>query len=111
MGTICGSSIGCSLLFNFKTTFPSFLSLREYLNYTLHTKIKPVPLSKIITNKFSLPESIKRPIPLWMECLKSGYYPFFHEDNFYTRLDNVVNQTLEVDIPTFANMNAARSVK
>ena len=46
-----------------------------------------------------------------MECLKSEYYPFFHEDNFYTRLDNVVNQTLEVDIPTFANMNAATSVK
>lgn len=43
--------------------------------------------------------------------LKMGYYPFFREDDFYTRLDNVVNQTLEVDIPTYANMNVATSVK
>lgn len=87
------------------------LSFREYLNFTLHTKIKPVPLSKIVANKYSIPEDIKHPIPLWIEYLKSGYYPFFHEDDFYTRLDNVVNQTLEVDIPTYANMNVATSVK
>ena len=30
---------------------------------------------------------------------------------FYTRLDNVVNQTLEVDIPTYANMNISTSAK
>lgn len=87
------------------------MSFREYLNFTLGTNIKPVPLSKIISNSYALPADISHPIPLWMNYLKMGYYPFFREDDFYTRLDNVVNQTLEVDIPTYANMNVATSVK
>lgn len=87
------------------------LSFREYLNFTLGTNINPVSLQNILSHSYSLPENISHPISYWVEYLKVGYYPFFREDNFYTRLDNVVNQTLEVDIPTYANMNVSTSVK
>ena len=87
------------------------MSFREYLNFTCGTEIKPVSLHEIVTHAYALPESIPHPIPLWMDYLKVGYFPFFKEDDFYTRLDNVVNQTLEVDIPTYANMNISTSVK
>lgn len=87
------------------------MSFREYLNFTCGTEIKPVSLHDIVTHAYALPENIPHPIPLWMDYLKVGYFPFFKEDDFYTRLDNVVNQTLEVDIPTYANMNISTSTK
>lgn len=87
------------------------MSFREYLNFTCGTEIKPVSLHEIVTHAYTLPENIPHPIPLWMDYLKVGYFPFFKEDDFYTRLDNVVNQTLEVDIPTYANMNISTSAK
>jgi predicted AAA+ superfamily ATPase len=87
------------------------MSFREYLNFTCGTEIKPVSLHDVVTHAYALPENIPHPIPLWMDYLKVGYFPFFKEDDFYTRLDNVVNQTLEVDIPTYANMNISTSAK
>lgn len=39
--------------------------------------------------------------------LKMGDYPFFSIDNYQIRLNNVVNQTLEVDIPQYARMNVS----
>ena len=87
------------------------MSFREYLNFTSGTEIKPVSLQEIVTHAYALPESIPHPIPLWVDYLRVGYFPFFREDDFYTRLDNVVNQTLEVDIPTYANMNISTSAK
>lgn len=87
------------------------MSFREYLNFTCGTEIRPYSLQEIVTHSYALPENISHPIPLWMNYLKVGYFPFFKEDDFYTRLDNVVNQTLEVDIPTYANMNISTSAK
>lgn len=83
----------------------------KFLNFTSGTEIKPVSLQEIVTHAYALPESIPHPIPLWVDYLRVGYFPFFREDDFYTRLDNVVNQTLEVDIPTYANMNISTSAK
>jgi predicted AAA+ superfamily ATPase len=87
------------------------MSFREYLNFTCGIEIRPYSLNEIVTHSYALPENIPHPIPLWMDYLKVGYFPFFREDDFYTRLDNVVNQTLEVDIPTYANMNISTSAK
>lgn len=43
-----------------------------------------------------------KPIKLFGEYLKFGYYPFFleDEDNFHTRLKQTVNQVLETDLPS-----------
>jgi predicted AAA+ superfamily ATPase len=48
---------------------------------------------------------------LFDEYLKRGYYPFAIEDDFDLRLQQVVNQTLESDIPTYAAMNVSTGRK
>ena len=50
-------------------------------------------------------------MPLWNEYLMRGSYPFFAADGYYARINNVVNQTLEVDIPDFARMSDTTSQK
>src|SRR5690606_38301225 len=42
---------------------------------------------------------------------KNGYYPFATEHNFEVRLQQVINQTLESDIPVYAGMNVATGRK
>lgn len=43
--------------------------------------------------------------------MQQGYYPFFKEDGYYIRLKSVLNQTLENDIPHFAQMNISTAQK
>ncbi len=52
-------------------------------------------------------------MPLFREYLKTGYYPIAKEDNLAIRLGQILNLTLEVDIPQFANLsvNTARKLK
>jgi uncharacterized protein len=50
-------------------------------------------------------------LPLFADYLKNGYYPFAREDDFGLKLQQVVNQTLEVDIPTYAQMNVSTGRK
>lgn len=83
------------------------MSFREYLNFSLDIKIKPASFDEILMHKIELPVEIKHPLPLFNEYLKIGYYPFYKQDDYYLRIDNVVNQTLEVDIPTFAKMTVS----
>lgn len=40
-----------------------------------------------------------------------GYYPFAEQGNYEERLLQVVNTTLETDIPLFARLNAATAIK
>lgn len=86
------------------------LSFREYL-MLFHQKSVPVfDLEDILNHKVGLPE-IQHPLPWFADYLKKGYYPFALEDNFNLRLQQVVNQTLETDIPTYAGMNVATGRK
>ena len=87
------------------------MSFREYLNMTQGCDIKPFTLNEIINNAVQLPEKIVHPLPLWNDYIRRGSYPFFGMDNYYSRINNVVNQTLEVDIPVYSGMNAATSRK
>jgi hypothetical protein len=40
-----------------------------------------------------------------------GYYPFYKEMGYSERLRNVINLTLETDIPIYANMNVSTAKK
>lgn len=86
------------------------LSFREYLNMSLEKEYTPKTLQEIITNKVEVP-GISRPLPIFEQYLQYGYYPFFKEDEYEQRLRNVVNQTLENDIPIYANMNVSTAKK
>ena len=66
---------------------------------------------EILSNKIPFPHEKERPLPLFKEYLQHGFYPFFNEDGYHARLRSVLNQTLENDIPIFAQMNVATAQK
>jgi predicted AAA+ superfamily ATPase len=86
------------------------LSFREYL-MLFHQKQAPkFTLEEIVNHQVDVPQ-IPHPLPLFADYLKKGYYPYAKEDDFGLKLQQVVNQTLEVDIPTYAEMNMATGRK
>lgn len=87
------------------------MSFREYLNFTKELDLPNYSIEDIIAGKVELPKDIVHPLPLFKEFLQKGYYPFFKTDNYLVRLNNVIEQTLEVDIPKYAQMNASTVVK
>ncbi len=86
------------------------LSFREYLILFHHYKIPVYSLEQIINKDVKLKE-IKHPLPLFKDYLYRGYYPFGIENNFDLRLGQVIVQTLETDIPQYANMNIGTTRK
>ena len=87
------------------------LSFREYLNFSLGLNIPAYSLEDILDGKVELPEEVKYPLAHFREYLSKGYFPFFKQDDYYQRLENVINQTMEVDIPTYAKMNVSTARK
>ena len=86
------------------------LSFREYLQLFHQAEVPVYTLNEIISQKARI-EAISHPLPLFHEYLKKGYYPFSGEIDFEIMLRQVINQTMEVDIPQFANMNASTGRK
>lgn len=88
------------------------LSFREYLEM-YHGVSSPVyALEEILSHQVDLPD-IQHPLPLFREYLKNGYYPFASEGGFELRMEQVVAQTVENDIPHYADMkmSTARKLK
>ncbi|MDT8412768.1 MAG: AAA family ATPase [Vicingaceae bacterium] len=86
------------------------LSFREYLNFFHNYDIEVYSLQQIVTNEAKIP-SIEHPIPLFKDYLKRGYYPFGVENEMNLRLGQIIVQTLETDIPQYANLNVGTSRK
>ncbi|MFN6946901.1 MAG: ATP-binding protein [Cytophagaceae bacterium] len=86
------------------------LSFREYLNFFHNYDIEVFSLQQIINNEVKL-DNIKHPIPLFKDYLKRGYYPFGVENEMDLRLGQIIVQTLETDIPQYANLNVGTSRK
>lgn len=86
------------------------LSFREYLQLFHQIVVQPYSLEEILGHKAELP-GVKHPLPLFEDYLKRGYYPFVLEEDFDMRLQQIVNQTLETDIPYYAGMNVSTGRK
>ena len=86
------------------------LSFREYLQLFHQISVRTYSLEEILEHKVELPE-VKHPLPLFENYLKRGYYPFALEEDFELRLQQIVNQTLETDIPLYAGMNVSTGRK
>ncbi len=86
------------------------LSFREYLQLFHNISAKTYSLEDILQHKVEITD-LKRPLPLFADYLKRGYYPFALEEDFEIRLRQIINHTLENDIPMFANMNVATGRK
>lgn len=86
------------------------LSFREYLQLFHQISVRTYSLEEILEHKVELPE-VKHPLPFFENYLKKGYYPFALEEDFELRLQQIVNQTLETDIPLYAGMNVSTGRK
>lgn len=86
------------------------LSFREYLKLFKNIDLPVYALDEILAHKVTLPSDI-HPLPLFREYLIRGYYPFCSLPGYDIRLQQVIAQTMEVDIPQFAGMNVSTARK
>ena len=86
------------------------LSFREYLKLFHNIDVNTYTLEEILNHRIDIKE-IERPLPLFNDYLKQGYYPFALDEDFDLKLQQIINQTLEVDIPLFAGMNVSTGRK
>lgn len=90
--------------------FMQGLSFREYLMLFHHIEMPAYTLSQVLDHQAKVP-NVSHPLPLFRDYLQRGYYPFANEGDFALRLRQVLNQTMEVDIPLYAGMNASTGRK
>jgi predicted AAA+ superfamily ATPase len=86
------------------------LSFREYLNMRMGWNLPVYTLADILQGKVTLPPDA-RPLALFNDYMRKGYYPFFKEPGYTIRLRSVVQRMVEEDIPTYAEMNTTSASK
>ena len=86
------------------------LSFREYLNFFHNAKEEVYSLEQIIGHDIEL-SSVAHPLPLFKDYVKRGYYPFSQETEMNLRLSQILIQTLETDMPQYANLSVGTSRK
>lgn len=86
------------------------LSFREYLRLFHKVGSPAYSLDDIVGGRVELPD-VQHPLPLFRDYLSRGYYPFAVEGDFQRRLFQVVEQTMDVDIPQYADMKATTARK
>ena len=86
------------------------LSFREYLRLFHSIEVPVYTLDDVLAMKAKVAD-VSHPLPLFRDYLQRGYYPFAGDSDYEIRLRQVINQTMEVDIPQYANMNASTGRK
>ena len=87
------------------------LSFREYVALHYGADIPIHTLEQVLANKIEFPYADYRPVALFKEYLRQGYYPYFKEPGYELRLTKTINAILEVDIPKFAELSISTSEK
>jgi predicted AAA+ superfamily ATPase len=86
------------------------LSLREFIEFKYGTAFPVYDLEEVLHHP-SVPVNnilkVTRPVRMFEEYIRYGYYPFFTEDeqSYYERLKQTVNHVLEVDLPSVENID------
>ena len=83
------------------------LSFREYVNISQGLNLPAYTLEDILAGKVQFPYKDLRPLQLFTQYLHEGYFPFFQEDHYNLRVQGIIKQTIETDIPIFAEMEIA----
>ena len=86
-------------------------SFREYLNLSNGWSLKSATLEEVLKGKVDFPFGSERPLNYFDDYMKKGCYPFSSEPEFETRLRQIINTTVEVDIPKYAKMTIAATQK
>lgn len=87
------------------------LSLREYINITHNLSLPTYSLEDVLAGRVNIPSDDIRPLQQLSAYMKEGYYPYFREGDYLRRLNGVLKQVIEVDIPQYAEMEAASRQK
>lgn len=86
------------------------LSFREFLALKHGIESPAVALADMLSLRVNT-SHIPHPLAFFDEYLRRGYYPFTSEHGYEERLRQIISQTLEVDIPTFASLHASMGYK
>lgn len=88
------------------------LSFREYMQLQHNFEMPVLTLDEILNHKIKI-ENPQHPLPYFHQYLKDGYFPFSNEPGFEVRLNQIISQTIEVDIPQHSEMmsSTARKLK
>lgn len=79
------------------------LSFREYLEMFEDISFPAYSIEDITENRIEYNMDF-HPLPYFRKYLANGYYPFGQLPRFDIRMQQIFSETIEVDIPTFANM-------
>ncbi len=82
------------------------LSFREYLHLFHGIRMQPIGWEQLLNHSYEIP-GVKHPLPLFQDYLRRGYYPFGGDPAFDLELTQVVEQTMESDIPLYLNSNVS----
>lgn len=85
------------------------LSFREYLQMFHQKEFRKRTLREVLQDGNSICAEVNaqiRPLPLFSEYLRQGYYPFLKEglSNYHVRIENIVNATIETELPQLRNL-------
>ena len=86
------------------------LSFREYLRMFHQKDFRRRTLDDVLNDGNSICAEVNaqiHPLPLFADYLKYGYYPFLKEgkNNYYTRIENIVNTVVDVELPQLRNLD------
>ena len=87
------------------------LSLREYINIVHGLQLRAYSLDEVLAGKVEIPMKEIRPLAQLSAYMREGYYPYFREDEYMRRLNGVLKQVVDVDIPQQAELETASRQK
>ena len=92
--------------------YGSWVQFREYLSYEGALDLKPVPLDELLLNHAEVTQQVMDEVnivPIFRNYLEHGCYPFYWEDPdaFNFRLQDLVRDSIDVDLPAIRQMNNA----
>lgn len=82
------------------------LSFREYLKLFHKIDVPVYSLEQVFSHEVQIP-GVTHPLPLFADYLRRGYYPFGRDVDFDQELLQVVDRTMETDIPQYASLNVS----
>lgn len=87
------------------------LSFREYVNLSQGSHLPEYAMDDILQGKVDYPSDMEKPLKLFRQYLSEGYYPFFLEGDYRQRLQGVLKQMVDEDIPNYAEMTYTSRAK
>lgn len=86
------------------------LSYREYLQLFHDISFPVCDIEQLLRQEVELPAGFL-PLQYFSDYLKRGYYPFGDDDDIGRYVQQVVNATIETDIPQYAELSVATTRK